>query len=251
MAYQVWIYTLASAFLLSLIALIGIILVPFKFEKLKKTLIYFVSFSAGALFGGAFFHLLPEIVREKGGLNFFVSSLVIGGIVLFFILEKVVHWHHNIIEYEKEHTHPLAIMSLIGGGFHNLLDGLVLGASFLVSIPVGIAITMAILFHAIPKELGWFGVLVHGGFSKSKALLFNYLSSMFIIIGAVTSLIASSYVENIQFFIIPVSAGGFIYLAGSDLIPELHKEKGLGKSFLQFLSILAGVLVMAALLFLE
>src|SRR3989344_7940282 len=132
MAYQVWIYTLASAFLLSLIALIGIILVPFKFEKLKKTLIYFVSFSAGALFGGAFFHLLPEIVREKGGLNFFVSSLVIGGIVLFFILEKVVHWHHNIIEYEKEHTHPLAIMSLIGGGFHNLLDGLVLGASFLV-----------------------------------------------------------------------------------------------------------------------
>jgi len=239
-----------SAFLVSLISLIGIILAPIKLERLKKVLIYFVSFSAGALFGGAFFHLLPEIVEERG-FTFLISSLIIGGIVLFFIIEKVVHWHHNLAQYEEEHKHPLATMSLIGGGFHNLLDGLVIGASFLVNIPVGIAITTAIAFHKIPKEMGWFGVLVHGGFSKTKALVFNYFSSLFTIVGAIIALIVSNYIENIQFFIIPIAIGGFIYLAGSNLIPELHKESGLKKSLLQLLAIILGLVVMAALLLLE
>ena len=246
---EIWIYVILSAFIVSLIALIGIVLAPIKLEKLKKVLIYFISFSTGALLGGAFFHLLPEVV-ENVGFTFVVSSLVIGGIVLFFLLEKVIHWHHNLIQYEKEHVHPLALMSLIGGGFHNLLDGLVIGASYLVSIPVGIAITTAIAFHKFPKEMGWFGVLVHGGFSKSKALTYNYISSIFTIVGAVIALVVGNYVENIQFFIIPIAVGGFIYLAGSNLIPELHKESGLRNSILQLIAMLAGITIMALLLLL-
>ena len=247
---SVWFSALLSAFLVSLIALIGIILVPIKLEKLNKVLIYFVSFSAGALFGGAFFHLLPEIVREVG-FTFYVSALILGGIILFFIIEKVIHWHHNLIQYEKEHVHPLALMSLVGGAFHNLLDGLIIGASFLISFPVGIAISAAVALHKIPKEMGWFGILIHGGFSKRKALGFNYLSSLFTIVGAFVALILSNFIENIQFIIIPISVGGFIYLAGSNLIPELHKEGGLGKSILQLIALIAGLIVMALLLLVE
>tara|TARA_Y100000310_G_C20623476_1_gene784586 strand:+ start:62 stop:811 length:750 start_codon:yes stop_codon:yes gene_type:complete len=242
-----WIYAILSTFLVSLIALIGIVLAPIKPKKLEKFLIYFVSFSAGALFGGAFFHLIPEVVNEVG-FTFIVSSLLLGGIVISFIIEKVVHWHYNFAFYEKEHPHPFAIMSLIGGSFHNLLDGLVIGASYLINIPTGIAITSAIALHKIPKEMGWFGILVHGGLSKTRALCFNYISSLTTIVGAVLALIAGNYLENIQFFIVPLAAGGIIYLAGSDLIPELHKEKGITKSILQLLSLLAGICVMALLL---
>jgi zinc and cadmium transporter len=193
--------------------------------------------------------LLPEIVEEMG-LTFSVSALLLTGIILFFVIEKIIHWHYNLASYEKEHAHPLAIMILAGGAVHNLLDGLVIGASFLVNIPTGIAITTAIALHKVPKEMGWFGVLVHGGFSKFKAITFNYLSSVFTIVGAVIALLVSSYVENIQFFIIPVAVGGFIYLAGSDLIPELHKEVGLRKALLQLIAMLAGIAVMALLLLL-
>ena len=243
----VWVYIIVSAFFVSLISLIGLILAPIKLEKLKKVLIYFVGFSAGALFGGAFFHLLPEVVGEVG-FTFSVSALLLGGIVLFFVIEKIIHWHHNLVPFEKEHVHPLAMMSLIGGSFHNLLDGLVIGASFLINIPVGVAITSAIALHKVPKEIGWFGILVHAGFSKTKAITYNYLSSIFTIVGAMIALLVGNYVENIQFFIIPIAVGGFIYLAGSDLIPELHKELGLRKSILQLITFLAGISLMAALL---
>lgn len=246
----VWIYAILSAFVISLIALVGIILVPIKIEKLKKILIYFVSFSTGALLGVAFFHLLPEVVN-KVGLTFFVSSLILGGILLFFLLEKIIHWHYNLGQSEKEHKHSLTAMVLIGGSFHNLLDGLIIGASYLIGISVGIAITTAIALHKISKEIGWFGVLVHGGFSKIKAIKFNYLSSLFTILGAIIALMWGNYVSNIQFFIIPIAIGGFIYIAGSNLIPELHKENDLRKSILQFLIMLAGMVVMALLLFVK
>ena len=166
---------------------------------------------------------------------------------MFFLLEKIVHWHCNLGQSEKGHKHLLTTMILIGGPFHNLLDGLVIGASYLISIPIGIAITTAIALHKVSKEIGWFGVLVHGGFSKFKAIKFNYFSSLFTIVGTIIALVWGNYVENIQFFIIPLAVGGFIYLAGSNLIPELHKESDLRKSLLQFLIMFAGMLVMALL----
>lgn len=247
---EVWLYSLISVFVVSLISLVGIATLSIKINKLKKFLIYLVAFSAGALFGGAFLHLLPEVISEKG-LTLNTSLLILGGIVLFFFLEKIVHWNHCHMPMEKGHVHSFAIMNLIGDGFHNFMDGLIIGASYLISIPTGIAATIAIAFHEIPQEIGDFGILVHGGFSRGKALLVNFASALVAVLGVVVSILATKYIEGIQYIIIPLSIGGFIYIAGSDLIPELHKESKAYKAVLQLIALIVGILVMAALLFLE
>ena len=171
----VWIYTLASVFIISLISLIGIFTLSIKIKRLNEALLYMVSFSAGALFGDAFIHLLPETVEEYGfGIK--TSLFVILGITFSFVVEKFIHWHHCHDLECKEHSHqPFVYMNLFGDGVHNFIDGLIIGASYLVSIPVGIATTVAVVLHEIPQEIGDFGVLVHGGFSKAKALFYNFL----------------------------------------------------------------------------
>lgn len=250
MLSEVWIYSLVSVFLVSLISFVGLWALSIKIEKLKKMLIYVVSFSAGALFGGAFLHLLPELIEESG-FTLQTSYMILFGIVLFFFLEKMIHWHHYHLPFGKGHEHPFAIMNLIGDGFHNFLDGLIIGAAYLVDIQAGIAVTMAVALHEIPQEISDFGVLLHGGFSKGKALLFNFLSALLAVVGAIVALTLSNFVENIQFFIVPIAIGGFIYVAGSDLIPELHKEFGRKKAFFELATLILGIVVMAALLFLE
>jgi len=244
-----WIYTLASVLIVSLISLIGVFTLSFKIEKLKQFLIYTVSFSAGALFGDAFIHLLPEAV-EVAGFTLFTSLSVLGGIVFFFLVEKVIHWRHCHMPITEGHVHPLSMMTLLGDAVHNFLDGIIIGASYLASIPVGIATTIAVVLHEIPQEIADFGVLLHGGFSKGKALFFNFLTALTAIVGAVLVLSLSG-VANITAFFIPFSAGGFIYIAGADFIPELHKEVALKKSFIQFVMFLLGIAVMVALVFLE
>ena len=247
---EVWIYTLISVLIVSLLSFVGILTLSIKVDKLKKILLYMVSFSAGALFGDAFIHLLPEVVEETGfGLN--ISFYLMFGIGFSFIIEKFVHWRHCHLPITKTHVHPFAIMNLVGDGVHNFIDGLIIGASYLVSIPVGIATTLAVILHELPQEIGDFGVLLHGGFSKLKALFFNFITALTAILGAVVSLLISSYVENITTFLIPFAAGTFIYIAGSDLIPELHKEVEVKKSLLQFIAIVLGVVIMLALLLLE
>ena len=247
---NVWIYSLASVLIVSLISFVGLLTLTIKADKLKKILLYMVSFSAGALFGDAFIHLLPEAVEEIGfGLN--ISIYVLLGIGFFFIIEKFIHWRHCHIPSSEEHVHPFAMMNLFGDGVHNFIDGLIIAASYLVSIPVGIATTLAVILHEIPSEIGDFGVLLHGGFSKGKALFYNFVTALAAVLGAIVSLSISSYVENITVFLIPFAAGGFIYIAGSDLIPELHKEVEVKKSLLQFVAIVLGVLVMFLLLFLD
>jgi len=247
---DIWLYALASVLIVSLISLIGIVTLSIKVEKLKTFLTYMVAFSAGALFGDAFLHLLPEIV-EKNGFTLIISGFTLGGIALFFVIEKVVHWQHCHYPITEEHVHPFAIMNLIGDGVHNFIDGLIIGVSYIVSIPVGIATTIAVALHEIPQEIGDFGVLIHGGFSKSKALGLNFLTALAAVIGVIIALLASIHVKNIELFIIPIAVGGFIYIAGSDLIPELHKEFETKKAILQLLAFIAGILVMAALLLLE
>jgi len=244
---EVWFYSLVSVFIVSLISLIGILTISIRPKKLKKFLIYLISFSAGALFGGAFLHLLPDVIEEFDfGLN--LSFLILGGIVLFFGLEKIIHWQHCHIPSRKGHIHSFAIMNLIGDGFHNFLDGLIIGASYLISIPSGVAATIAVGLHEIPQEIGDFGILVHGGFSKMKALLLNFASALVAVLGVIISLTLSNFIGNIQFFIVPVAIGGFIYIAGSDLIPELHKHFTVKSALLQLLTFILGILVMAALL---
>ena len=246
---NVWVYSIVSVIIVSLMSFVGVLTLSIKAEKLKKILLYLVSFSAGALFGDAFIHLLPEIVEEVGfGLN--ISLYLMLGIGISFIIEKFIHWRHCHLPNSKEHVHPFAMMNLFGDGVHNFIDGVIIGASYLVSIPVGIATTLAVIFHELPQEIGDFGVLLHGGFSKARALFFNFVTALTAVFGAAISLLISPYVGNITTFLIPFAAGTFIYIAGSDLIPELHKEVKVEKSFLQLIAIALGVLVMLSLLLL-
>lgn len=247
---NVWTYALISVFIVSLISLIGVFTLSIKKERLSKGLIYLVSIAAGTLFGGAFLHLLPEVIKENG-FNLNISFLILGGIVLFFILEKIIHWHHHHSPISSERVHPFSIMILIGDALHNFLDGLIIGATYLINIPAGIATTIAVALHEIPQEISDFGVLLHGGFSVPKALIFNFVSALFAVLGAIIALSLSGYVDNIGFIISSVAIGAFIYIAGSDLIPELHKHPKLGASILQLIAFILGILIMAALMFLE
>jgi len=247
---KVWIYTLVSVALVSAISLIGVFSLSLNQERLKKILLFLVSFAVGALFGDAFMHLLPESF-EKLGFNLATSLFIVGGILFFFVLEKFVRWRHCHIPTSEMHPHPVVTMNLIGDGVHNLIDGMLIGASYCVSIPIGIATTLAVVLHEIPQEIGDFGVLVHGGLSVKKALAFNFLSAVTAILGALISLVIGPHLADYSLSLLPITAGGFIYIAGSDLIPELQHEVKLSNSILQFSSIILGVGVMALLVLLE
>lgn len=244
---NVWIYSLGSVVIVSLMSLIGIFTISIKTDLLRKMLIYMISFAAGALIGDAFLHLLPEIVAEYGfTLN--ISLAILVGIIVSFILEKFIHWRHCHLPNTKEHVHPFAWMNLFGDGIHNFIDGLIIGASYLVSIPVGIATTTAVILHEIPQEIGDFGVLLHGGFSRNKALLLNFLTALTAIFGVIISLLIGSSVPHLVTYLIPFAAGNFIYIAATDLIPELHKETNVGKSVIQLLFFLLGIGIMILLM---
>ncbi len=246
----IWFYSLLSVFFVSIISFIGVFALKIRQERLKTILIYFISFSAGALFGDAFIHLLPEAVGKEG-FTLAVSLSLLSGILLFFVLEKVIQWRHCHIPITKQHVHPFAYMNLIGDGLHNFIDGMIIAASYIASIPVGIATTIAVVLHEIPQEIGDFGVLLHGGFSRGKALLINFISALTAVLGVLLAFILKGFVINLEVILIPLAAGGFIYIAGSDLIPELHKETKLGMSAMQILSFILGIGVMIALLLLE
>ena len=248
---SIWAYTIISVLVVSLISLVGLVTMAINSNRLKKVLIYLVSFAAGALFGDAFFHLLPEAVEQAGGLTVQLSLYVLGGIGLMFVVEKVIRWRHCHIHMETAHHHPFALMNLYGDAVHNFIDGLIIGSSYLASIPVGITTTLAVILHEIPQELGDFGVLLHGGFSKIKALFFNFLTALTAILGAVIALMINESAKNITGFLIPFAAGSFIYIAGSDLIPELHKDTGTKESLLQFCTFAIGIGFMALMLLME
>jgi zinc and cadmium transporter len=247
----IWIYSLVSVIIVSLISLVGVFTLSVKTDRFRKIVIYLVSFSAGALLGDVFFHLLPE-VWDKNGVSVQISGAILAGIVMFFVLEKFIHWQHcHGSAIDENHVHAFAKMNLVGDGFHNFLDGLIIGTSYLVSIPVGIATSLAVVFHEIPQEIGDYGVLIHGGYSKGRALLLNFASALLAVLGTLLALIFSGAIENLELIIVPVIAGGFIYIAGSDLIPELHKHSNRFKdSIVQLIAFILGILVMFGLLFL-
>jgi zinc and cadmium transporter len=251
MVASVWFYTLASVILVSLFSFIGIFTLSIKTEKLKRFLIYFISFAAGALFGDVFLHLLPEFVEEHT-FGFQTSLSILGGLLIFFVLEKVIYWRHCHMPNDRNHVHPFAYLNLVGDGLHNFIDGIIIAASYIVSIPIGIASTIAVVLHEIPQEIGDFGILIHGGFSKWKALMLNFITALTAFLGAVLTLWLAYFIDGLQFFLIPFAAGGFLYIAGSDLIPELHKHSvSLKKSILQLLAFLLGIAIMMLLLLLQ
>ena len=240
-------YSLISVFAISLVSLIWIVALGVKTEYLKKVLLLLVSFSAWALLGDVFIHLFPEMIRS-GSRTIRTSLFVLAGIFFGLFTEKVIHRNHCHMPITKTHVHPFAIMNLVWDTVHNFIDGLIIGASYLVSIPVGIATSIAVLFHEIPQEIGDFGVLVHGWFSKKKALLINFLTALSAFIGVIIAVLLGSHISHLTSFLVPFAAGSFIYIAGSDLIPELHKHNWLGQIFGQLIFFLLGIGVMLCLL---
>ncbi|HLC92903.1 MAG TPA: ZIP family metal transporter [archaeon] len=248
---EAWIYAIGSVLLVSAVSIVGVLLFPREKKGAEKFLIYMVSFAAGALFGDAFIHLLPEAAEmEVSGTS--IGIYVLCGIVFSFIVEKFIRWRHCHVPTSHDHPHPVAMMNLLGDVFHNFIDGIIIAASYLVSIPLGIATTIAVLFHEIPQEIGDFGVLLHGGFTRAKAIMFNFLVALTAVAGAAITLVIGSAAEQAVPFLVPFAAGVFIYIAGSDLIPELHKdEANFSESAIHLLWFVLGIGVMLALLLLE
>ena len=251
---QVYFYSLASVIIVSLVSLAGVFVLSINERVLRKYLFLLVSLAVGALLGGAFIHLIPESFEQIGN-STIVSMEIIAGIVLFFILEKFLHWHHHHgdgCENTKEgHIYPVGRMILIADGAHNFIDGIIIGAAYLVSIEAGISATIAIILHEIPQEISDFGVLLHAGYSKTRALWVNFLSALTAVLGTLLVLFAGNASESLTIWLPPIAAGGFIYIAMSDLIPEMHKHKSTKESFLQILMLFLGIGIMLLLLLLE
>jgi zinc and cadmium transporter len=257
-----FVYALVSVLLVSFVSLVGVFTLALNQKWLRRLLVFMVAFAAGALLGDALIHLLPEAV-EKLGFTLEVSFVVLAGIIIMFIVEKIIHWKHRHsggeagphIHHAHTHVHtekqPFVWVNLIGDAVHNFIDGLVIGAAYVVSVPVGIATTLAVVFHEIPQEIGDFGVLVHGGFSSKEALLLNLVTAGSAIMGVVLVFVIGSWITSVSIWLVPFAAGAFIYIAGSNLIPELHKEVEWKKSILQLVSFILGILVMVLLLGLE
>jgi len=244
------IYTLVSVIIVSLISLIGILFITITPQRLSKILLLLVSFAAGSLFGDAFIHLLPEAFEQIGD-SLRVSLFIVAGILIFFILEKFVRWRHCHIPTSKEHPHPMVMMNLVGDLVHNFIDGMIIGASYSVNISIGLATTLAVIMHEIPQEIGDFGVFVHGGLTIKKALILNFASALTAVLGGIISLIVGPLVRGYSLILLPLTAGGFIYIAGSDLIPELQSCETASASILQLISMVCGVGIMALLIVFE
>lgn len=256
------IYILFSVFIVSLISLIGALTLSWKKEFLQKALFVLVGLAAGALFGDAFIHLIPEAFEHADSWTL-ISLLIIAGFLAFFILEKFLHWHHHhgvegeecLVSGELKNPDgkikPLGVLVLTSDSIHNLVDGVIIAASFFISIEVGIATAIAVAIHEIPQEIADFGLLVHSGMSRLKALIWNFATALFAVLGAVMTIALGSILEGYVFYIGAFAAGAFIYIAGSDLVPEIQKTHNLKKSAIQFISILVGVAIMLTLLAFE
>jgi zinc and cadmium transporter len=228
---------LVSTFLVSSISIIGILFLVLRKTLLDKILLLLVSFASGSLLGGAFLHLIPEALSPY---NESVFIVILVGILVFFLLEKSL-WKHC---HEKEcPVHPFAYLNLFGDGIHNFIDGMIIAASFLVSIPLGTATTIAVISHEIPQEIGDFGILVYGGLSKNKALFYNFLTAITAIAGATFTYAFYEFIPKMA-YLLAFAAGSFIYIATTDLIPEMRKERKLTVSFAQFILLSAGIILM-------
>ncbi|MBE3136651.1 MAG: ZIP family metal transporter [Thermoplasmata archaeon] len=233
-------YILLATFIVSLISFVGVVTLALKDKILNKILLILIGLSAGALMGGAFLHLLPEAVEKSTGLDVYLFVLI--GFILFFLIEKVLHWRH--CHKGECDVHTFHYMNLVGDSIHNFIDGLIMAASFVVSIPLGITTTIAIATHEIPQEIGDFGVLLYGGFSKKRAIMLNFVIALTAVLGGIVGYFVSNLIENIVVFILPFAAGGFIYIAATDLVPEIRKELDMKKYMATLFVFICGILIM-------
>lgn len=240
MSALTWI--ILSSLAMGLISLVGVFTLLLK-EQILKAIIYpLVAFSAGALLGGAFLHMIPEALELSEDKSW-IFLWVIFGFSLFFLLEQFIHWHH-CHKAPSEHKHPVTYLILVADGFHNFLGGLAIGGAFMVDIRLGIVTWLVAASHEIPQELGDFGILIHGGWTKARALLFNFLSALTMLLGGLLAYFAASKINII--YLLPFAAGNFIYIASSDLIPEVKHHKSLKMNFLHFFFFVLGILLIWA-----
>jgi len=245
---DVWLYTIVSVLIVSAISLVGIMTLGLKQAFLKSILFYLVSFSAGALLGDVFLHLLPEMAEIGFGVK--EGIYFIAGILVFFILERFILWQHAHGEHQED-VHSMVYLTQIGDSLHNFVDGIIIAASFLVSPELGIASTLAVVFHEIPQEIGQYAILIHGGWSHKKALLYNFVSALTAVLGAVIVLVFAKNLEEAPTYLLAFAGASFIYIAMSDLIPELHEEVGIKRSIVQFIWFIVGIGLMGSLLLFE
>lgn len=236
---DVLLYSLISAFILAGLSLVGFITLVLSEKIIKKILIFLVSFSAGTLMGGAFLFLIPNAFEQASDF-LFPSIYILTGFSLFFILERVLHWHH-CHKYDCEISTHLGHMNLAGNVVHNLVDGLVIVSTFTVSPQLGIPVVLSMAMHEIPQEISDIGVLLYSGFEKRKALIYNFIVSLSVVVGVILGFFLADKIQGMNQFLIPFAAGGFIYIAASDLIPELKQETDLAKSLLSFLVFIFGL----------
>ncbi|MBI4410476.1 MAG: ZIP family metal transporter [Gemmatimonadetes bacterium] len=241
---KAWLYTLASVVAVSALSLIGVVLLTQARRRLNKITPFLVSFAAGTLLGAALIHLIPEAIARLGrGPR--VSFGVICGFAAFFILEKFLRWgRERTAPAWARRLHPVVPLNLLGDAAHNFIDGVVIGASYLVSVSLGLATTLAVLAHELPQEFGDFGVLVYGGLRAKTALLLNLGSALTAVVGALISLLIGARVEGYATLLLPVTAGVFLYIAGSNLVPELQRDHDPRRSLGQFLFLALGTLAM-------
>ncbi|MFA5075938.1 MAG: ZIP family metal transporter [Patescibacteria group bacterium] len=226
-----------STVAVSLISLIGITVLWFQESMLKKILLPLVALSAGTLLGSVFFHILPEAIAELG-VDSGIFFWLLVGFSLFFFLEQFIHWHH-CHKTPSEHKHPVTYLILVADGVHNFIDGMALAGAFLFNFQVGLVTWLAIVAHEVPQELGDFGVLIHGGWSKSKALFFNFISALTAVAGGLLVYLLSWQIN--MAWLLPFAAGNFIYIACSDLIPEVKHNISLRDNLVNFGIFILGI----------
>src|SRR3989338_2077993 len=254
---MILIWTLSSVIAVSLLSLIGLASLFLKENTLRKLVFFLVSLSVGALLGDVLIHLIPEILDGEGLSNIHFAIFVFLGFLIFFSLEKFMRWRHThgvneeCEETAEIHTHepkPVGAMVLVADGVHNFIDGVIIAVSYMGGFEIGLATTIAVILHEIPQEMGDFGLLIHAGYTRKRALIWNFISSAFAILGA---LVAYAWGQSIGQSIpiaLSLAAGGFIYIAASDLVPELQKTKNLGHSLIQIAAIAIGFSILALLL---
>ncbi len=251
-----WAYSLLSVTVVSLLSLVGLVTLSSNPPRVRRIARALVAFAVGTLLGDAFIHLLPETFGHAGHGALGPSLLVLGGILVFFLVEKLLRHHHGTF-HEHHHEEPggrpeLAAINIIGDGIHNFIDGALIAASFLVSPALGLTTTMAVVFHEIPQELADFGILIHSGLTIRRAIALNLASASLAIVGAFVTLLAGgAFGPALTGALVPVTAGGFVYLAAADLIPELQHERGLGSFVRQGLLIAMGIALMSLLTLFE
>lgn len=251
-------YTLLAVLGVSLISLIGLFIIPERVIRIRPLLITLVGLAAGALLGDAFIHLIPEAFEELGA---GISLWILGGMGIFFVLEKFLHWHHHhaihgesneeCLDCDEQHIAPFGKLIVVSDAFHNIIDGVIIATGFLISVEVGIATTIAVALHEIPQEIGDFGALLHAGFSRAQALMVNFFSALTAFLGAFVVFTVGTSVEGIVPILSALTAGSFIYIAATDLIPELHTMPRFKHSVAQLFAILLGVALMLGLATLE